>query len=92
MAAELDIGDSRVEFMADYVLKALRIKGDKWTKMYTVEDNKQLCLEFCDKPDAPTLVIALNQAGGLAVTTEWPTQFKQKAVSMLKFPVRNFAA
>jgi len=82
MAADLEIGDVRVEFVAEYVLKTLRIKGDKWTKMYVIEDNKQLCLDFFDKPDSQTLVIALNVAGGLAVMNEWPAQFKQKAVSL----------
>jgi len=85
MAAELDIGDARVEFIADYVLKTLRIKGDKWTKMYVIEENKALCIDFFDKPDSPTLVIALNPAGGLAVSNEWPAQFKQKAVSFAQF-------
>ena len=85
MAAELEIGDVRVEFIADYVLKTLRIKGDKWTKMYVIEDNKQLCVDFFDKADSQTLVIAINPAGGLAVTTEWPAQFKQKAVSLIHF-------
>ena len=81
-AAELEIGDVRVEFIAEYVLNALRIKGDKWTKMYVIEDNKNICLEFFDKPDAQILVIALNASGFLAVSTEWPAQFKQKAVSI----------
>jgi len=83
MAAELEIDDSRVEFIAEYVLKALRIKGDKWTKMYNNEENKITCIDFFDKPDAQTLVISLNTSGGLAVSTEWPAQFKQKAVSFM---------
>jgi len=85
MAADLDIGDTRVEFMADYVLKALRIKPDKWTKMYVIEENKQMCLDFFDKAESHTLVVAINPASGLSVTTEWPAQFKQKAVSLTYF-------
>jgi len=84
MAAELEIGDVRVEFVAEYVLKTLRIKGDKWTKMYVIDDNKQLCLDFFDKPDSQTLVIAITAAGGLTVMNEWPAQFKQKAVSLVQ--------
>lgn len=79
----MEIDDVRVEFVADYVLKTLRIKGDKWTKMYVVEDNKIMCIDFFDKPDSQLLVIALNPSGFLAVTTEWPAQFKQKAVSII---------
>jgi len=84
MAAELEIGDVRVEFIADYVLKTLRIKGDKWTKMYVIEDNKQLCLDFFDKAESHTLVLAINAAGGITVTTDWPAQFKNKAVSVIQ--------
>jgi len=84
MAAELEIGDVRVEFVAEYVLKTLRIKSDKWTKMYVIEDNKQLCLDFFDKAESQMLVVAITAAGGLTVTNEWPTQFKQKAVSLVQ--------
>ena len=81
----MDIGDVRVEFVADYVLKTLRMKPDKWTKMYSNEENKQLCVDFFDKAEPQTLVLAINAAGGLAVANEWPAQFKQKAVSLLQF-------
>lgn len=82
LAADLEIGDPRIEFVADYVLKTLRIKPDKWTKMYGLDENKQLCLDFFDKTDAQSLIMAVNASGGLTVSTDWPTQFKQKAVSM----------
>jgi hypothetical protein len=84
LAADLEIGDARIEFVADYVLKTLRIKPDKWTKMYGIEENKQLCVEFFDKSDAQSLILAVNASGGLVVSNDWPTQFKQKAVSTEK--------
>jgi len=84
LAAELEIGDVRVEFIAEYVLKTLRLKPDKWTKMYVIEENKMLCLDFFDKAESDTLVIVFNAAGGLSVSTDWPSQFKQKAVSHLQ--------
>jgi len=80
LAAELEIGDARVEFVADYVLKTLRIRPDKWSKMYSVDENKQMCTDFFDKSDAQSLILSLNAGGGLSVSNEWPTQFKQKAV------------
>ena len=83
LAAELEIGDARVEFVADYILKTLKIKPDKWTKMYGVEENKQLCLDFFDKADVMTLILSINTAGSLVVANEWPSQFKQKAVVIL---------
>ena len=80
LAADLEIGDVRVEFVADYVLKTLRIKPDKWTKMYALDENKQMCTDFFDKGDAQCLILSINAGGGLSVSNDWPTQFKQKAV------------
>ena len=49
MADDLGIGDSRIVFMADYLMKTLKIKADKWNKLWSVEENKVLMSEFCDK-------------------------------------------
>jgi len=78
--ADLDIGDTRIEFVAEYSLKSLKIKSDKWTKMFAQDENRQICIDFFDKGDNQCLILAINAGGGLAVSTEWPSQFKQKAV------------
>lgn len=83
-ATELEIGDSRVEFIADYVLKALKLKPDRWTKMYQLDENRQLCVDFFDKPDRHNLVFLLNAAGGLTVASDWPTTVRSKAVYFVK--------
>ena len=49
LAAELELNDKRSEFIADYVLKTLKLKGDKFTKLYNVEENKQKFLDFYEK-------------------------------------------
>ena len=84
MAADLELGDSRVEFMADYLLKTMKIKADKWTKMYSVDENKQMFMDFYDKPEIPCLLVVANAAGGLTVQLEWPTQLKTKACYFIK--------
>src|SRR5206468_11347145 len=84
MASELEIGDVRVEFVADYVLKTMKLKPDKWTKMYAVEENKQLCLEFFDKAESTTLILYINTTGILAVTHDWPASLKSKACYFVK--------
>ena len=82
-AADLELNDSRVEFMADYVIKTLKIKPDKFSKMYSVEDTRQMFLDFFEKSDVPSLVIA--QPGGTLVTTfEWPNKPKAKACYFVK--------
>lgn len=79
MASELEIGDSRVEFIADYVLKTLKVKPDKWSKMYNIDENKLMFMEFFDKPENTTIVVIASSAGGLTVQYEWPTNPKAKA-------------
>ena len=82
--ADLEIGDSRVEFMADYVIKTLKCKPDRWMKMYNIDENKQLFLDWFDKPDHFSLVIINNAGGSLSVQYEWPTNPKQKACYFVK--------
>ena len=79
LAADLELGDVRVEFIADYVLKTMKLKADKWTKMYSVEENKAMILEFLDKSDHIQLVIIGSSAGALTPSFEWPMQLKGKA-------------
>ena len=84
MAEDLEIGDSRVEFMAGYLMKTLKLKNDKWHKMYGVEDNKILIQEFVEKADQQMLVFILNPSGALTVQYTYPTASKTKAVYFVK--------
>jgi dynein heavy chain len=84
MADDLDIGDSRIEFMAAYLLKTLKLKNDKWTKMYGIEDNKIMIIEFVEKPDQTLLVFSLNTGGALNVAYNYPNQFKSKLIYFAK--------
>lgn len=78
-AAELELGDARVEFMADYVLKTLRLKGDKFTKMYNVEENKMMFMEFFEKADDMVMIIQAVGGAVLNVSYGWPTILRNKA-------------
>ncbi|KAK6170907.1 hypothetical protein SNE40_019193 [Patella caerulea] len=84
MASDLEISDTRVLFVADYVLKTLKIKPDKWSKMYSVDETKQMFLDYFEKPDIISLVVILSPAGGLTVQFEWPNNPKGKACYFVK--------
>ena len=84
MAADLELGDSRVEFMADYLIKTMKIKPDKFSKLYSLDENKQMIMEFIEKPEIPCMLILVNAAGGLSVQLEWPSALKQKACYFIK--------
>jgi dynein heavy chain len=81
---ELELTDSRVEFMAVYILKTLKLKSDKWIKMYAIEDNKVLIQEFLDKNEQNLLVYILNSSGSLIVQYNYPNQLKAKAIYFSK--------
>lgn len=81
---ELEIGDTRVEFIAEYVIKTLRVKPVAWTKMYSAEEVKQMYLDFFEKGDLPTLVVIATPAGTLVTQFEWPSNPKAKACYFVK--------
>lgn len=36
------IDDERVEYVANYVIKSLKVSESKWSKMYEIEENQKL--------------------------------------------------
>lgn len=84
MADDLEISDSRVAFIAVYLLKTLKLKSDKWTKMYAIEDNKIMVHEFLDKNEQHLLVFILNSSGTLQVQHTYPNSLKNKACYFAK--------
>ncbi|WAR03796.1 DYHC-like protein [Mya arenaria] len=81
---DLELGDSRVEFIADYVIKTTKCKPDKFMKMYNVDETKQMILEWFEKADLQSLIIVSNPGGSLTAQYEWPSNPKQKACYFVK--------
>ncbi len=65
MVEELDIADLRVYFSADYLIKSLRLRSDKWTKMVQIEEQNRTILDFCEKPQPSLLVFHVHPSGNL---------------------------
>ncbi|XP_076314627.1 dynein beta chain, ciliary-like [Tachypleus tridentatus] len=81
MAEDLD---SRIEFIYSYIQLSLKIKPDKWTKMLSVEENKQLIMDFLDKADKDTLIFTDCGSGQLIPLSDFPSILKTKAVYFIK--------
>lgn len=79
-----EIGDSRIEFIAAYILKTFKIKLEKWMKMYVVEESKNMILEFVEKNEQNLLVFYMSLSGSLVVAFEYPNQIKTKACFFAK--------
>ena len=84
VAAELELGDKRTEFVADYVLKTMKLKSDKFVKMYGLDENKQMFLDFYDKQDVLQLLVIQSAGGGLTASNDWPAALKTKACYFAK--------
>ena len=84
MASELELDDSRVEFIADYVIKTLRLKPDRFGKMYSTDENKSLFMDFFETPDILSLILIATASGALNVQYQWPQNPKSKACYFVK--------
>ena len=40
--------DERMEFLRDFILKALRLKSDKWDRMFISDEQRMLIVAFLD--------------------------------------------
>lgn len=85
MASELELNDKRGEFIADYVLKSLKQKSDKFLKLWSSDETKQLILDFFEKSDIQQLFVLQAAGGGaLQIQYEFPTNLKSKACFFTK--------
>jgi dynein heavy chain len=80
---ELGINDARIEFAADYVLKSLNIKPDKFANLHSSEETRQLLLDFFDKADKNILVISQPSAA-LNANDNFPGKPKGKGCYFVK--------
>ena len=61
--------DPRLELMGSFVIKSLKLKPEKWTRVITVEEHKAIIKEFLDRPVPMVLIIILTQAAQLLPST-----------------------
>uniref|UniRef100_A0A8C9XQ20 Dynein axonemal heavy chain 17 n=1 Tax=Sander lucioperca TaxID=283035 RepID=A0A8C9XQ20_SANLU len=77
--------DSRLDFIADYVLRTLRLNQDKWQQCVSSGDNRQLLQDFLDRAERRSLVVWVSAAGLLQPTAGFPPAGSgTRAVYLLK--------
>lgn len=76
--------DQRLDFIAGYVLRTLKLKQDKWQKCVSGEDSRQVLQEFLDRAERRTLVVSLTAAGLLQPAADFAAGSRSKAVYFLK--------
>lgn len=75
--------DSRLDLICDYVLKTLKVKQDKWEKLLSSEDNRQVLQDFLDRVENRILVVSVTAAGLLQPSPAF-TASRNKSVYFLK--------
>lgn len=82
---ELEIEDQRLEFLADNCLKWMKLRADKWSKMFTYQENKKVIMEFLDNQEPEILIFYLNKSGSLVPSVRFPHHYnKSKAFYVIK--------
>lgn len=83
-SSDSDVVDVRIEFLSEYIMKTMKLRLEKWQRMYSVEENKQMCIDFFEKSDRQSLIFSVNLTGSLSVGFTWPNAPKTKCVYFMK--------
>lgn len=75
--------DSRLDFICDSVLKTLKVKQDRWDKLVSSDDNRQVLQDFLERVENRTLVVSVTAAGLLQPSPAF-TASRNKAVYFVK--------
>ncbi|KAK2835022.1 hypothetical protein Q5P01_015506 [Channa striata] len=81
---DLNAEDKRLDFIADFVLRTLKVKQDKWQKCLSTGDNRQTLQDFLDKAEHRTLLVSVTAAGLLQTAALLSASSKTKAVYFFK--------
>lgn len=71
--------DPRLEYMGSYVSRRLKLKPEKWLRLTTTEEHKNVIKQFLDQDNQMQLIIALTPSAQLIPLVNFPlTQLKTK--------------
>ncbi|XP_035998223.1 dynein heavy chain 9, axonemal [Fundulus heteroclitus] len=76
--------DKRLGFIADCVLRTLKLKPDRWERCVSDEESSQVLQGFLDTAEQEALVVSMSTAGLLEPTTSFTASPKSKAVYFMK--------
>lgn len=76
--------DARLQFIESYTMKTLKIKNDKWQKLLSQDEQKQLIVDWVEKGDQLNLIM-ITQANGIPLPFyEFPDNLRAKSVYFVK--------
>ncbi|XP_065217396.1 dynein beta chain, ciliary [Planococcus citri] len=76
--------DVRLDFIGNYVQKALKLKSEKWTRLLSVTEYRAMVTDFLERKDELILIISQNAAVQLVASNNFPVCLKNKAAYFVK--------
>uniref|UniRef100_A0A4W3K7X4 Dynein axonemal heavy chain 17 n=1 Tax=Callorhinchus milii TaxID=7868 RepID=A0A4W3K7X4_CALMI len=76
--------DVRFHLLEEVTLMLLRIKPEKWSKFFSINESRQIVLDFFNTDDIFVLSIYLNNASQLVSSLGFPTSMKSKGIYFVK--------
>ena len=76
--------DPRTDWISDRVCSSMKLKTEKWKKMFGTEENTKAIVEFLDNPETKRVIFFLNGKEDLAATNSFPSGLKKKSVYFIK--------
>lgn len=76
--------DPRFDYIGSYVTKSLRLKPEKWTRVLSTDEYKNVITDFMNKPTILTLVVVLTTSLQLVPCSSFPCILKTKGVYFVK--------
>ncbi|XP_022909837.1 dynein beta chain, ciliary-like [Onthophagus taurus] len=70
--------DHRLDFVNNYLTKSLKLKQDKWAKMFQDADSKKLFMNFLDNGSVPMMIMYMAPSGLLTPSYTYPANMKSK--------------
>lgn len=77
-------GDARYDFIGLFCLKALKLKQEKWIRIITTEEQKEVVDQFLNQPLPLLLVVVLTNANMLIPVVSFPCNLKNKSCYFVK--------
>lgn len=76
--------DARFDFLANYTLKSLRLKPEKWSKLISNEENCAIVTKFLDDKNEKVLAVSLSVTLQLVPYLGFPATVKSKGVYFVR--------
>ncbi|XP_026835009.1 dynein beta chain, ciliary isoform X2 [Drosophila erecta] len=77
--------DNRPEFFWNYLTKTMRLKLDKWTKMISTNEFRDVVIDFLNNPIKKRIIFTINSGGQLYPSYSFPVKPRSKVAYFIRY-------